>query len=105
MSVTFFGLAGGDAPTINLDKNFDVAGSHAFIKFQNVKLEENGAGYFINQSKACTISEFTLEDCEVSNMKTIASTVLYSDIPRLAISKHHSSVSREVMLSLSANLP
>ena len=46
MSITFFGLAGGDAPTINLDKNFDIAGSHAFIKFQNVKLEENGAaGY------------------------------------------------------------
>ncbi len=70
MSVTFFGLAGGDAPTINLDKNFDIAGSHAFIKFQNVKLEENGAGYFINQSKACTVSEFTLENCEVSNIKT-----------------------------------
>lgn len=70
MSITFFGLAGGDAPTINLDKNFDIAGSHAFIKFQNVKLEENGAGYFINQSKACTVSEFTLENCEVSNLKT-----------------------------------
>lgn len=70
MSVTFFGLAGGNAPTINLDKNFDIAGSHAFIKFQNVKLEENGAGYFINQSKACTVSEFTLENCEVSNLKT-----------------------------------
>lgn len=70
MSVTFFGLAGGDAPTINLDKNFDIAGSHAFIKFQNVKLVENGAGYFINQSKACTVNEFTLEDCEVSNLKT-----------------------------------
>lgn len=69
MSVTFFGLAGGEAPTITLDKNFDIAGSHAFIKFQNVKLEENGAGYFINQSKACTVSEFTLEDCEVSNIK------------------------------------
>ena len=70
MSVTFFGLAGGDAPTINLDKNFDIACSRAFIKFQNVKLEENGAGYFINQSKACTVSEFTLENCEVSNLKT-----------------------------------
>lgn len=69
MSVTFFGLAGGETPTITLDKNFDVAGSHAFIKFQNVKLEENGASYFINQSKACTVSEFTLEDCEVSNIK------------------------------------
>lgn len=70
MSVTFFGLACGETPTITLDKNFDIAGSHAFIKFQNVKLEENGAGYFINQSKACTVSEFTLEDCEVSNVKT-----------------------------------
>ena len=69
MSVTFFGLAGGETPTITLDKNFDVAGSHAFIKFQNVKLEENGASYFINQSKACTVSEFTLEDCEVINIK------------------------------------
>lgn len=70
MSVTFFGLAGGETPTVTLDKNFDIAGSHAFIKFQNVKLEENGAGYFINQSKACTVSEFTLENCEVSNLKT-----------------------------------
>ena len=70
MSVTFFGLAGGETPTITLDKNFDIAGSHAYIKFQNVKLEENGAGYFINQSKACTVSEFSLEDCEVSNLKT-----------------------------------
>ena len=70
MSVTFFGLAGGETPTISLDKNFDIAGSHAFIKFQHVKLEENGAGYFINQSKACTVNEFTLEDCEVKNCKT-----------------------------------
>ena len=70
MSVTFFGLAGGEAPTITLDKNFDIEGSHAFIKFQHVKLEENGAGYFINQSKACTVNEFTLEDCEVKNCKT-----------------------------------
>lgn len=70
MSVTFFGLAGGETPTITLDKNFDIEGSHAFIKFQHVKLEENGAGYFINQSKACTVSEFTLEDCEVKNCKT-----------------------------------
>lgn len=70
MSVTFFGLAGGDAPTINLDKNFDIAGSHAYIKFQNVKLVENGAGYFINQSKACTVNDFSLEDCEVTNLNT-----------------------------------
>lgn len=70
MSVTFFGLAGGETPTITLDKNFDLAGSHAYVRFQNVKLVENGAGYFINQSKACTVSEFSLEDCEVSDCKT-----------------------------------
>ena len=29
MSVTFFGLSGGEAPTLSLTKNFDLAGSHA----------------------------------------------------------------------------
>lgn len=68
MSVTFFGLAGGDAPTLKLTKNFDIAGSHAYIKFQNVNCVDNGAKYFINQSTAATVSDFSIEDCEFSGM-------------------------------------
>ena len=70
MSITFFGLAGGDAPTIKMQKNLDIAGSHAYVKFQNVKLVDDGAKYFINQSKSCTINEFSMEDCDVKGLET-----------------------------------
>lgn len=67
MSVTFFGLAGAK-PIINIPKAFDISGSHAFITFNNVVL--NGQNdYFINQSAACTVSEFNLTDVEAYGMK------------------------------------
>lgn len=70
MSITFFGLAGGDKPTLTFKKNIDVAGSHAFIKFQNVNIIEGGAGYFLNQSSAATVEEFSIDDCYVSGFAT-----------------------------------
>ena len=70
MAVTFFGMAGGEAPTIKFQKNLDIEGSHAFIAFENVKVVNDGAGYFVNQSAACGISEFTIKDCEMSGFGT-----------------------------------
>lgn len=70
LSVTFFGLAGGEKPTLKFVKNIDVAGSHAYVKFQNVNIVDGGAGYFLNQSTACTVEEFTLDDCTVSGFGT-----------------------------------
>ncbi len=69
MSVTFFGLAGGEAPTLNFVKNIDVEGSHAFIAFENVKVVDAGAAYFVNQGKACTIGECRVKDCEMAGFK------------------------------------
>ena len=69
MSITFFGLAGGDAPTITFTKNIDLAGSHAYIAFENVKVVENGGSYFVNQGNACTVGEFRVKDCEMSGFK------------------------------------
>ena len=69
MSVTFFGLAGGEAPTLNFVKNIDVEGSHAFIAFENVKVVDAGAAYFVNQGNACTIGEFRVKDCEMAGFK------------------------------------
>ena len=69
MSVTFFGLAGGEAPTLNFVKNIDVEGSHAFIAFENVNVVDAGAAYFVNQGNACTIGEFRVKDCEMSGFK------------------------------------
>lgn len=70
MSISFFGNSGGETPTLKLVKNFDIEGSHTFVTFQNVNIEEAGAGYFINQSKTSTVGTFTVQDCEVSGMKT-----------------------------------
>lgn len=70
MSVTFFGLAGGNAPTLKFAKALGIDGTHSYIKFQNVNLADNGAGYFINQKNACTIGELSIEDCKVDNFKT-----------------------------------
>ena len=70
MSITFFGMAGGIAPTIKFQKNLDIEGSHAFIAFENVKVVNDGAAYFINQSKSCGVSEFNIKDCEMSGFGT-----------------------------------
>lgn len=70
MSITFFGRAGGDAPTIKFQNLFNLAGSHAYVTFQNVKLVDDGAGYLVNQGDACTVSEFNIIDSEVSGFAT-----------------------------------
>lgn len=70
MAVTFFGAAGGDKPLLKVGKAVDVAGSHAYVKFQNLTIKDNGSGYFLNQSNAATVSEFALDDCVVTGFKT-----------------------------------
>ena len=67
MSVTFYGNPGGEKPVLKMGKTLDASGSHAFIQFINVNLQEAGSGYFFNQSAASTVSEFTLEDCVVKD--------------------------------------
>lgn len=67
MSVTFFGLSGGSAPTLNLPKEVGIDGSHAYINFENVNLANGGANYFINQANACTIGTLGLKDVTFDN--------------------------------------
>lgn len=70
MSITFFGMPGGDAPTIKFQKNMDLAGTHNYLAFENVNLVDDGAKYFFNQSKACSIEEITFKDVTVSGFAT-----------------------------------
>lgn len=70
MSITFFGMAGGDAPTIKFQKNLDLEGSHGYIAFENVKVVNDGANYFVNQSKACNVGEVSIKDSKVSGFAT-----------------------------------
>lgn len=69
MSVTFFGMAGGDKPTLLMKKNLDISGSHAYIRFENLVMTDNGAAYLVNQSNASTVGEFEVKDCDVSGCK------------------------------------
>ncbi|MGI6232223.1 MAG: DUF5123 domain-containing protein [Prevotella sp.] len=66
MAVNFFGLSGGDTPTLTFPKTMDLAGTHAYITFQNLKLVDDGSNYFVNQSNATTIDQFSITDCEGS---------------------------------------
>lgn len=69
MSVTFFGLSGGEAPTLNATKSIDIGGTHAYICFNNVKFTDGGCQYLINQSKAATVAELTFEGCRLTDFE------------------------------------
>lgn len=62
-SVTFFGLSGASAPTLNWKKCLDITGSHSYIRFQNVSMKDDGAQYLINQSESATIGELSFTEC------------------------------------------
>ena len=80
MSINFFGLAGGAAPTFNVKKAIEIGGNHSFITFQNLKIVDGGAGYFINQKNACTVGTISMEDCSVDNVKTSVFRLQGSDV-------------------------
>lgn len=70
MSVTFFGLAGGDSPVMNFVKSIDIGGTHSYIRFENVQLVDGGCQYFINQSDATTIGgDLSFTDCTLSDFE------------------------------------
>ena len=68
MSVTFFGLSGGETPVINLSKSVDIRGSHAFVRFENVNIKDSGCQYFINQSEGCTLGELSFTEVDLTDM-------------------------------------
>lgn len=69
MSITFFGLAGGEVPTLQMGKCIDVSGSHAYVRFNNLNVVENGSSYFINQSKSCAVGEISFESVTINELK------------------------------------
>lgn len=62
-SVTFFGMAGGNAPKFNMIKSFNIEGGHTYIRFENVDIIDGGCQYFINQSTSATIAELSFKQC------------------------------------------
>ncbi len=68
-SITFFGMAGGEAPTLRWLKSLDIAGGHTYIRFQNVKMEDAGCQYLINQGTSCSVSELSFTECKFNDFE------------------------------------
>lgn len=68
MSVTFFGLP-GDAQAVISVKNFDVEGTHSFVRFENVELTGEHGDYLFNQSAAATVGSIEFNNCFIHSLK------------------------------------
>ena len=68
MSVTFFG-EGGEGANLRLTKSVNLAGSHGYVKFQNLDITDAGCQYLINQSAAANVSELTFEGCKIHDLE------------------------------------
>lgn len=69
VSVTFFGLSGGEAPVMSFTKSLDLAGTHAYIRFENVTFADAGCQYLVNQSNEATVGELSFKQCTLSNFE------------------------------------
>lgn len=69
IAITFFGLSGGETPTMKMLKSVDIAGSHAFVRFENVNLTDGGCQYFINQGTSSSLGELSFKQCNFSNFE------------------------------------
>lgn len=69
LSITFFGLSGGKTPVMNMLKSLDIAGSHSYIRFENVAITDGGCQYLINQSSNATIGEMSFYQCTFSDFE------------------------------------
>lgn len=68
MAVTFFGGA-GDLATVKLSKSINLAGTHAYVRFENLAITDGGCQYIINQADACEIGELSFKDCAIKDVE------------------------------------
>lgn len=82
VSITFFGLPGGDTPVLNIVKSLNIKNGRNHLRFENISFTDGGCQYLINQSESATISEdlsFTqcrFEGFERSLVRTQGSAVI-----------------------------
>lgn len=64
VSITFFGLPGGDTPVLNFVKSLNIKDGRGYLRFENINFTDGGCQYLINQSANATISDdLTFTDC------------------------------------------
>lgn len=61
MSLTVFGIGG--TGVVKMPKALNIAGKHNTVKFQQLTLQGEGDGVFINQSEEANVENIVVEDC------------------------------------------
>lgn len=69
VSVTFFGLSGGEVPVMNWKKSLDIAGGHSYIRFENVVMIDGGCQYFVNQATDASVGELSFKECTFTDFE------------------------------------
>lgn len=69
VSVTFFGLPGGNAPVLNFAKSLNIKGGRNYMRFENVCFTDGGCQYLINQSDDCSITELSFKQCQFKDFE------------------------------------
>ena len=68
VSVTFFGMSGGERPVLSFPKSLDIAGGRSYIRFENVAIVDGGCQYLINQSADGNVGELSFKECTIADM-------------------------------------
>lgn len=69
-SLQFFGRSGGDLPVLNM-KSLSLSGHHETVRFYNMKLQSDGSGYAINQKVEGSVTDLSIENCEISSLSGV----------------------------------
>ena len=67
LSVTFFGAAGGEKPTIKSNKTIEIDGNHSYVSFENVAFVNTGSVYLVNEGNISNLSTLSFKDCTFDN--------------------------------------
>lgn len=67
LSVTFFGAAGGEKPTIKSNKTIEIDGNHSYVSFENVAFVNTGSVYLVNEGNISNLTTLSFKDCTFDN--------------------------------------
>ena len=69
MSITFFGGQGAEKAVLNLKKEIVMGGLHAYIRFENLTVQDGGAQYLFNQGADANVTELKFSKCELNDFE------------------------------------
>ncbi|WP_370789575.1 DUF5123 domain-containing protein [Bacteroides nordii] len=67
LSITFFGAEGSEKAILKIAREIVMGGTHAYVRFINLTINDGGAQYLFNQGVDATATEISFKDCDINN--------------------------------------